>query len=213
MAVVSAYTTSSRGLWKIDESADELQQLLVAASSCQSLPDTLRTEKRCREWLATRLLLLSLLGKDAPVAYHPNGAPFLPGESLHISLSHTDGYAAAVVQPAPFAGVDIERKTDRVWRVRHKFVSEKEEEAMDAVHEREHLLLHWCAKEALFKMIGQEEVDFRRHLHVLPFVYAEAGNLLVQESRTPYKRTFELGFQVTADFAWVWSTGNRLLPG
>ncbi len=205
MAILPAYTTSSRGIWKIEESADELQQLLAAAPT---VPDTLRTEKRRQEWLATRLLLRTLFDKDTPVAYHPNGAPYLPDEARYISISHTDGYVAVLLQSSPFAGIDIERTTDRVLRVRHKFMSHEEAAALDPAHDREHLLLHWCAKETLFKMIGQEEVDFRRHLHIMPFSYAETGTFIARESRTPRMRAFELAYQVTPDFIWVWSTGN-----
>ena len=37
------------------------------------------------------------------------------------------------------------------------------------------LLLHWSAKEALFKLMGVEEVDFIRHLRIFPFSLSEKG--------------------------------------
>ncbi len=207
MAVLPEYTVPFRGIWKIEERADELLLQLSDSPIDRRALDALHTEKRRQEWLASRLLLRTLRGRDTPIAYHPNGAPYLPEESLFISLSHTTGYVAVLLQPSPFAGIDIELKTDRVARVRTKFMAESEEGGLDTVHERDHLLIHWCAKETLFKMIGQPDVDFRRHLHVMPFPYAEAGTFIVRESRTPRMRAFEMGYQVTPDFVWVWSTG------
>jgi hypothetical protein len=31
----------------------------------------------------------------------------------------------------------------------------------------EHLCVHWCAKEALYKLYGERELDFREHILVL----------------------------------------------
>lgn len=208
MPLLPAYTTPLKGLWKIEESSDELLAQLSSPLVDLTVLEALRTEKRRQEWLASRLLLRALLDKDTPIAYRSDDAPYLPDESLHISLSHTEGYVALRLQQSPFAGIDIERKTDRVLRVRRRFMSDEEDTALDLAHEQEHLLLHWCAKETLFKMIGQQEVDFRRHLHVMPFPYAESGTFIVRESRTPRMRAFELAYQVTPDFVWVWSTGS-----
>ncbi len=37
------------------------------------------------------------------------------------------------------------------------------------------LLLHWSAKETLFKVMGVEGVDFIRHLHIFPFCHGRGG--------------------------------------
>lgn len=76
----------------------------------------------------------------------------------------------------------------------------EEEAGIDKGHETEHLLLHWCAKETLFKMVGQEGVDFLRHLHVRPFPYAEEGRFTVFETRTEEGSVFRLNYLVTPDF-------------
>lgn len=86
-------------------------------------------------------------------------------------------------------------------------MNQEEEEAIDLNHEIEHLLIYWCAKETLFKMIGQEDVDFCRHLHVKPFLYAESGTFVVQETRTQENAFFKLGYSVTPGFVLTWSLG------
>lgn len=95
--------------------------------------------------------LQELTGGSALIAYHPNGAPYLSGSSLHISISHTKGYAAVLLQDHPAAGIDIEYRSERVSRIRSRFMNPEEEAGIDKEYETEHLLLHWCAKETLLK--------------------------------------------------------------
>ena len=70
--------------------------------------------------------------------------------------------------------------------------------------EIEHLLIHWCAKETLFKIIGQEGVDFQKHLHVNPFPYLSSGTFKGRETRTEACREYELAYQVTPDYVLTW---------
>ena len=153
-----------------------------------------------RNSAASRVLLQELTGGPARIAYRPDGAPFLPDLPLHISISHTKGYAAVLLQERPAAGIDIEYRSGRVSKIRSRFMNPEEEAGIDKEHETEHLLLHWCAKETLFKMIGREEVDFLRHLHVRPFPYAEEGSFTVYETRTGQGAVYQLNYLVTPDF-------------
>lgn len=193
------------GVWKMNESSDNLLSMLSNQSDNLTFLQTIHAEHRKQERLASRVLLKELLGKEARVDYYPNGAPFLPDLPLHISISHTKGYAAVIIQEYPAAGVDIEYRSDRVRKIRSRFMTPDEETAIDPDHETEHLLIYWCAKETLFKMIGQEEVDFCRHLHVEPFPYAESGEFLVRETRTQEGTFYKLAYLVAPDFILTWS--------
>lgn len=75
--------------------------------------------KRQRDWLAGRLALrraLSAWGAEPGAAaahnliigYDPEGRPIVPDAAVHISVSHKDGMAAAVVSDRP-VGIDLER--------------------------------------------------------------------------------------------------------
>lgn len=194
------------GVWKIEESSDELFSLLLNGEEYLPQLSTIRTEQRRREWLASRVLLQELTGGPAYITYRPNGAPYLPDSLQHISISHTKGYAAVLLQDRPAVGIDIEYRSGRVLKIRCRFMNPEEEEAIDMEHETEHLLLHWCAKETLYKMIGREEVDFLRHLHVRAFLYADKGCFIVQETRTEQSASYSLDFLVTPDFVLTWSS-------
>lgn len=209
MPLLLKYTTPQRAIWKIEESSEELLKLLDRKEEYLPALSSLHTEKRKQEWLAVRVLLRELLGEEKLIAYHANGAPYLPDAPFYISLSHTHGYVAVLLQEQPFVGIDIEERGDRILRVRSRFMSKEEEAIIVPGREIEHLLVYWCAKEALFKMIGQEGVDFQTHLKVYPFSLAQSGALLAQETHTSAARTFCLCYEILPEFVWVWSIGEN----
>ena len=186
MPLLMKHTGPLWGIWKIEESSEVLLSLLRNREEYLPQLELIRTEQRRREWLACRVLLQELTGGPVCVAYRPNGAPYLSGSSLHISISHTKGYAAVLLQNRPAAGIDIEYHSGRVSRIRSRFMNPEEEAGID--------------KETLFKMIGQEEVDFLHHLHVRPFPYAEEGSFTVYETRTEEGAVYRLDYLVTPDF-------------
>jgi phosphopantetheinyl transferase len=124
MPLFLKHTKPLWGVWKIEESPDELLSRFEQRAA-DLLPADMRTEKRKQEWLAVRLLLKELLGEEARIAYQPNGAPCLPEKNLHISISHTKGYAAVILNGESPTGIDIEYLNDRVLKVRSRFMSEE----------------------------------------------------------------------------------------
>ena len=204
------------GIWRIEESEEQLLAQLSDRADYLPFLERVKGVERRREWLASRVLLRQLLGHEARIAYRPNGAPYLPDEPWQISISHTKGYAAVLLQREPAVGIDIEYRAPRVLRIRSRFVSPAEEAGIDPAQEVEYLLVHWCAKEALFKMIGQQEVDFIEHLHVQPFSLQSAGIIKVRETRTARQATYRLAYHLFPDFVLVYScpagVASGLLP-
>lgn len=204
MPLFATYESPRRAIWQITESSEELFACFTEKEKILPALEKIKTEKRRTEWLAVRLLLKELLGEEAVIAYHPNGAPFLPDHPFSISISHTNGYAAVLLQKDKPAGIDIEYRSDRIHKIRERFLSEAENATIDPTHTSEHLLIYWCAKETLFKLIPEEEIDFREHLHIAPFPYSTTGLLTASESRSPHKRTYRLNYKVSKDFVVVW---------
>ena len=127
MPLLMKHTGPLWGIWKIEESSEVLLSLLRNREEYLPQLELIRTEQRRREWLACRVLLQELTGGPVCVAYRPNGAPYLSGSSLHISISHTKGYAAVLLQNRPAAGIDIEYHSGRVSRIRSRFMNPEEE--------------------------------------------------------------------------------------
>jgi phosphopantetheinyl transferase len=185
-----------RGVWKIDTRKYDISQAAA------------RMAMRRQESLGARHLLADMIGEHPRVAYHSDGMPYLPEQQLYVSISHTVGYAAAIVSERTPVGIDIEYLSDRVLRVRRRFMSAEEEVMIDKLHEVEHSLVCWCAKETLFKILGRRGVDFRNHLHILPFDYTDSGgSLTVREKLTAEATSYVLDYLVTRDFVLTWSRG------
>jgi len=167
------------------------------------------TENRKREWLAIRVLLKEMLGEEKEILYNSIGKPYLSDNSFHISISHTKGYAALIINKENEVAIDIEKISSKVENVRKRFVSEEEEESLSQSNERIHLLLFWSAKETLFKRLGVESVDFKTHLHIQPFepVLTEWCEFDAYETRTSEQNYFKIKYFVHEDYVLTYIEG------
>ena len=194
------------GICKMEETTEEMWSLLLHQAWYQLEFSRLKAEQRQKEWLATRLLLKEMLGHEAIIHHHPNGAPFLSEtEKKQISISHTKDFVAIMLTDVThIAGIDIEYRSERVRKVRSRFLNAEEERFIDPAHETEHLLICWCAKETLYKIINRQEVDFCRHLHIQPFSYAEQGTLITFDTCSESPKHVVLQYRVEKDFVITW---------
>jgi phosphopantetheinyl transferase len=158
---------------------------------------------------AEREAVRRLIGEVAPgceLSHLPNGAPCIEGYPYTISLSHTKGFIAFVAHSKPYpAGIDIEYRSERALRVRERFLSLKENAAIDESHAAEHVLLHWCAKETLYKLLNTSGVDFRRELHILPFPFGMSGTI---QANAAARGLFLLDFEINPEYVCVWNRGR-----
>ncbi|GAB4002484.1 hypothetical protein GCM10028807_61160 [Spirosoma daeguense] len=137
------------------------------------------------EWLACRVAIQQLVqAQGLPYAgLHKDefGKPHLIGAPWHISLSHTSGWAAAVLHRSRPVGIDIEPIREQFKRVVPRVLSETE--IADALGDPNRLAVYWCAKEALYKLYGKRQLSFREHLHVEPFI--DSAEQLIGHVRLP----------------------------
>lgn len=193
------------GVWKIEETRDELLSLLSHHEWVQNIY-SIRSESRVLEVLTARILLKELLGEEKEVYYSSSGKPILTDNSFHISVSHTRGYVAVAINKDRLIGLDIEQISDKIFRVESRLMSESE--YIDENNRLIHLLLHWSAKEAMFKFLDVEGVDFRRHLFIDRFIPREKGIFPTAESRTETHYQFDAYYRVEPDFVMVCLEAN-----
>lgn len=202
------------GIWKMEEDEAQLLSRLPAAVSMGV--ERFTAPHRRQEWLSVRLLLLTMLSRqggcndsDALIGYTAAGAPYLLDRSRALSISHTKGYVAVALAPwGSRPGLDIEQWGERVLKVASRFLREDEEAPLYEGSHVAALLLHWSAKEALFKSLEQQEaVDFKAHLRIFPFEMATEGRFVAQEYRTPLQRRYSLSYRLFPDFVLTWVTG------
>lgn len=127
--------------------------------------------RRQREWVTWRALLRAnaerwgLSDRALRVAYAPSGAPIFEGFEGSISVTHSSGYVALAHVRERRCGVDIEHLDRRFEHVETKYISAKERALPEASDERFRAVV-WCAKEAMFKYLGREGVDFKRDMQI-----------------------------------------------
>lgn len=192
------------GVWKMEESVEELLTLLPTGKSYEADLQRFTAPNRKREWLSVRVLLFRLLGTAVEIAYEPSGKPYLADRSHFISISHTKGYVAVMLSAVSEVGIDIEQYGPRIQKVAHKFMRDDEVAVAYNNDSTWSLLLHWSAKEVMFKCMNESEIDFKVHLQIDPFPIREQGELIAHEYRTAQQRCFRISYLLDPDFVLTW---------
>lgn len=176
------------GIWKMDENPE--------------------ADKRTREGEAVKVLLAELCGEEKIILHREGGKPYLEDSSFHISISHTKGYVAVVLHPTCEVGIDIEQYGVTVYKVREKFLQSDElaEADTDSIYQ---LLLYWSAKETVYKALGMEEVELKRHIRIFPFALEESGgefNAIELKSGT--RKEFPIKYILHKEFVLTYTVSN-----
>ena len=165
-------------------------------------------EHRQREWLTVRTLLKKMLGEEKQISYTTTGKPYLADSSYHISISHTKAYVALALDENYPVAVDIEQISSRVEKIRSRFMSETEEQHLSKTQPLIHLLLHWSAKEALYKYMDENDIDFQLQLHIHPFepLIGEWKEFTAHETRTERQQNFVIRYLVEKEYVLCFTT-------
>ena len=189
------------GVWKVDETVEQLRSMFHQFSIYEEGFNRFSADKRKQEWLAVRVLLKELCGgEEKEIAYHPSGKPYLKDGSACVSFSHTQGYVAVAIHPEAEVGIDIEQYGTRVQRVASRFIREDEKVSIESGDEIYALLLHWSAKETMFKLMEDEAVDFINHLQILPFQPMDSGVMDACEYRSGHEQKFLIHYETHTDY-------------
>lgn len=194
------------GIWQITESFEELLPHFTPEE--QRNPDYLKFNfrKRKAEWLCTRLLLKNLIGNDHRISYSEHGKPILDDEVYKfISISHSRDFVAILVHQNTDVGIDIESQDRNYAAVLKKYLSE--EELIGVGNNIIIQSLYWCAKEAIFKLVPQDGVEFRKQIHILPFDPDNADQFKAQFISGENRTTYRLHFNVFSGNCLVWVIG------
>ncbi len=192
-------------IWKVTENIPELLDSLSQKEFYLPFFRILTTEKRQKEWLAARLLVEIFCGKDKTVSYNDQGKPYLTDHSYHISISHTKNYVCLIAHPTKEVGIDIEHIHNKICRLKERFLHKEELKHIHATNEVIHLLLHWGAKEVLFKMMNEQNVDFSEQLRIDFFIPQISGTFSGRELKTKEQKEYVFEYCIEPEFTLVWS--------
>lgn len=152
--------------WAVNESLQELQQMCFVKKINTDFIKASIVESRKKEMLVVRLLLHEMGYFTDALYYNEDGKPFLKNSKHQISISHTNGLVCIMLSALDAVGVDVELISDRVEKIKHKFLKDSElaqRSGLDKDNQLLWLLLAWCAKEALYKYTARIYFDFKAH--------------------------------------------------
>lgn len=213
MAVVNireVYPGVSLGLWQMDESPEQLFDLYPHLLPYRSsLDDKYKNDGRKLEFLAIRALMYEmlrvngaskgLLSHAGDFTHNGQGKPLFRG--YHVSISHTKGYAALILSKKSEVAVDIEYMSDRVERIASKFL--RKDERADSLDSK---LVHWCAKETVFKLFSEENLLFEE-MRVRPFDTMSDWACDVENLKSG--KTARVDFELAMDFVLTYSMWTK----
>ena len=196
-------------LWEISEDEDDLRRLCapIPSDELEELEIT-KSPARRKEKLAVRALLNEMFPEKLYLGHHDNGKPYLQNCAVEISISHCARFAAVIAHPEESVGIDIESLGRDFSAVERKALSEDEKDDLSDHNTNQQLAIYWCAKEAIYKRMSRNGVDFARQIEVERFTPRDEGEL---EATFIHKdgeeETFELNYEIFDGHVMVWLVG------
>lgn len=176
--------------------------LSVLNENEQKLYNEITHDNRKLEFLGVRFLLHKIAPNNQ-LNYSKTGKPLL-SNGQEISISHSKKHIAmAITKSNLLCGIDVQEKTEKIIRLREKFLNIKE---LDFIPKKDQLknTLAWSSKEALFKMIDEVNMPFSTSFNILNF---GKNKILTEVTHPKFEGEFELNYKVFDTFVMVYYTG------
>ncbi|MCI6628485.1 MAG: 4'-phosphopantetheinyl transferase superfamily protein [Bacteroidales bacterium] len=165
------------GVWKITESEAELRTMTSIPSDELEEISYIKNESLRKQRLAVRALLDAMFEEKVYLSHHDNGKPYIENNAINISITHTDQYVAVILNEEDEVGIDCESLNRDFSAVEKKALSDEEIGDLEDEQKNEQLAIYWCAKEAIFKLTSQYDVDFAEQIQIDGFRYRNEGEL------------------------------------
>jgi phosphopantetheine--protein transferase-like protein len=198
------------GVWQVTETEEELKALSSVPSDELEEISFIRSESLRRQKLAVRALLDEMFEDKVYLSHHDNGKPYIENSITNISITHTEKYVAVILNDNEDVGIDIESLARDFSSVEKKALSEDEIDDLEEDEKRNgQLAIYWCAKEAIYKMLGQYDVNFAEQIEVEKFRPKKDGELEATfEDEDGYEEEFDLEYIIFDNHVLVWVVGN-----
>jgi len=158
------------GIWKINESIDELTSQLYLNSDEFKTLNNFRTIHRQKQWLSYRVLIRNLVKIDTiyKIYYTPTGKPFLIHPPRNISVTHSGDFSATLISEdiAINPGIDLEKIDPKVMRVRDKFLNPVELIRASVTPSNELYTMFWSAKETVYKCFDNSAISLKENIYI-----------------------------------------------
>ncbi len=165
------------GIWEIGENFTDLRSRLNLESEEVKTLNGFKNHERKLEWLSVRTLINELAGEPSRIIYNADRKPFLLNNSYNISISHSHNFTSILMSRFMRVGIDLEYMSHKISTIAHRFINESEKITEDTDLVRYHLYIHWCAKEALYKICDKRNINFKKNLKIEPFEPLDRGSI------------------------------------
>ena len=125
----------------------------------------IRKGKNSKEYFLAVRKLLENEDPELTINYDLKGKPFL-NKQKGISISHSNEIVAIGISNEIDFGIDIQYKTDKIFKIKNKFLGKNESKFLNKTNDIEFLIKLWSAKESIFKALGREGVSFLNDLEI-----------------------------------------------
>ncbi|MEA1887912.1 MAG: 4'-phosphopantetheinyl transferase superfamily protein [Bacteroidota bacterium] len=193
------------GVWKIEEDLNTLLSLVKLNPEDKKKFANFKSTSRKLEFLSVRALLAELLGPGHTIVYNKNNKPFLKDGSHFISISHSNKLTAIMLSSRERIGLDLEYMSANITGIARKFINKNEKITNNRDLRKYHLYLHWCAKEALFKICDREGINMQENITIYPFKVEHSGDIRGEVQSDLVNEIFDLQYTRYENYAIVWT--------
>ncbi len=151
-------------IWKYDESDHLTIENLLEEENFEKVKDY--HPKKLLEVLMVRQLLKTL--KPESKILYQDREPFLSPKDAEISITHSYPFAAIAISQGKI-GIDIEKFSSKILRVKDKFTFENERGFIPENKEETFLTIIWSVKESMYKLHHSKHWSLKKHYEVRPF--------------------------------------------
>lgn len=193
------------GVWKIEEDLKTLLSMVSLESEDKKKFKYFKSNSRKLEFLSVRALLADLIGPDARIVYNKNNKPFIKDGSHFISISHSYNLTAIMLSTRERIGLDLEYMSSNIFGISRRFLNRNEKVTRKWDLRKYHLYIHWCAKEALFKICDKEGINMKKNITIYPFNVEESGSIKGKVQSDMINEVFDLQYTRYDNYAIVWT--------
>jgi len=192
-------------VWEITETYN---QLLDEVSLCEKSLfrlNGMKSQLHQRAFLSVRKLLQEVGYSDFNLFYDEWGKPHLM-DKKYISISHSHQFSTIIISNQK-VGIDIEMIRDKIIRIAHKFVNDKELIGLQKFDNQDYvkkITVKWGTKEAIFKIQNEKGISFKDHIQVFPFEMKDKKTTAILEIENT-KQLFSIFFEEIKEYILVYA--------
>jgi len=127
-------------------------------------------------------------------------------KTIHISISHSRNLTSILLSEKRKVGIDLEYMSHRISKIASRFINDDEVISNDENENKFHLYIHWCAKEALYKICDKQDINFKKNLTIEPFKPGNKGLLYGRVNNKYINERFRLSYFTINNYIIVWTT-------